>query len=332
MINLNEIMQAAHGGDAVNSLAEQFDITPHQATEAVQALLPGISMGLQQQMSSGGLNQILGHLATQQNVAAWQDSRSAYSDETMASGADALNSLFGGDATGALAENAAEHSSLQAELLQSMLPIITAMVMGGLFKSIAAKGGLGGMFGQAPAAPAPAPQTESGGGGIGDILGQMTGRQAPPQAPQSGGGGIGDILGQMTGGGQQQPHAAPQGGGGLGDLLGQLAGGQRGGAASQPGGLGGGGLGDLLGSLLGGGQKPGGAPQGGGGLGGLLGSLLGGGQPGAQGQGAPGGGNNQLQAGLEQLNNMFGHGTQVSPQQKSGLDGLLGQLLGGGRR
>ena len=321
MINLNTIVQSAHDGEGFNSLAQQFDISEQQAQEAVQALLPAISMGLQQQMQGAGFAQVLGHLATAQNRAAFDDAEAAQSEETVTAGTDALNHLFGNENVSAqVADHGAEHSSLTSDLLQSMLPVIAAMVMGGLFKAIAAKGGLGGIFGQAAA---PAPTAPSGGGGLGDILGQMTGQRAPSPAPQQGGG-LGDILGQMTG--RAQPQTAPQtsGGGGLGDMLDRITrqqagqpaqqqgGGQRGQAAPQQGG---GGLGDLLGGLLGG-ALGGGAATGG-----------------ARGNGQPGGINPAtIQAGLEQLTNMFGHGAKVSPQQQSGLEGILGQILGGGRR
>ena len=359
MINLNTIVQSAHDGEGFNSLAQQFDISEQQAQEAVQALLPAISMGLQQQMQGAGFAQVLGHLATAQNRAAFDDAEAAQSEETVTAGTDALNHLFGNENVSAqVADHAAEHSSLTSDLLQSMLPVIAAMVMGGLFKAIAAKGGLGGIFGQAAA---PAPTAPSGGGGLGDILGQMTGQRAPSPAPQQGGG-LGDILGQMTG--RAQPQATPQnsggglgdmldritrqqagqpaqqqGGGGLGDLLGGLLGGGQHPQAGQPAG-GGGGLADILGQLAGGGQRGQAAPQQGGGglgdlLGGLLGGALGGGAAtgGARGNGQPGGINPAtIQAGLEQLTNMFGHGAKVSPQQQSGLEGILGQILGGGRR
>jgi hypothetical protein len=346
MQNLNEIIQSAHDGNAIGNLAEQFGISPQQAQAAVQALLPSLSMGLQQQMAGGGFDQILGHLATQQNVAAYEDSDAAQTDETLASGTDVLNQLFGNeDVTQQVTEHAAQHSAVGSDLLQSMLPVIAAMVMGGLFKSIAAKGGLGGMFGQAPAQHAAPPA--SSGGGLGDILGQLTGQRAQTQPAaqnaesgglgdllgqllggnksgqpgQSGGGGLGDILGQLTGG-----KAGSAGGGGLGDILGQLSGGAKPGAS-------GGGLGDILGQLTGG--KTAAGAGAGGGLGGLLGGLLGGSLGGGAAHGQPqasGGIDPSIQAGLQQLQNMFGHGTNVAPQQQSGLEGILGQLLGGGRR
>jgi hypothetical protein len=92
------------------------------------------------------------------------------------------------------------------------------------------------------------------------------------------------------------------------------------------------GLGGILGQLagqsgLGGGPAPNvPAPQQStGGLGGLLGSVVGGLFGGKQPAGAsldP----TTVEASLGSLISMFGHGTEVSPGQKSGLDEILGQL------
>lgn len=45
-MNLNEIMQAAQGGQGVNNLASQFGLTPDQAQSAVQAVIPAFSQAL----------------------------------------------------------------------------------------------------------------------------------------------------------------------------------------------------------------------------------------------------------------------------------------------
>ncbi len=380
MMNLNDIVQAAQGGKATENLADQFELQPAQVQQALQALLPAISMGLQQQMQGPNFAQTLVHLATPQNQAAFEDYTAAQSDETIASGSDALDHLFGSkDVTAQVATLAAQHSGVNEDLLQSMLPVVTAIVMGGLAKSLTQKGGLSGIFAPAPHAQAPVAPPESGdvlggvlggvfggatggaqraqpaqaaphGGGIGDILGQLAGgtaaggllggllggaqRPQPGQTSPQAGGGLADILGGLLAGAQrpqagqiapQAGQAAPQASGSLADILGGLLGGAQ---HPQPGQATGGGLGDILGGLLAGAQRPQAgqpAPQGGGGLGNILGGVLG---------GAAGGGLNPalVQAGLQQLTNMFGHGTNASPVLQSGLNSILGQMLGGGRR
>jgi hypothetical protein len=121
------------------------------------------------------------------------------------------------------------------------------------------------------------------------------------------------------------------------------------GGGAQGGSVGGGGLGDILGQILQGGMaqqggaasQPGAGPQSGGSLGDILSGMFGGnaaGLPPQQGQasapGAPAsssaGGFDPatIQAGIDMLGKMLGHGTQQSPQQQSGLNDVLGQIFG----
>ena len=46
-MNLNEIIQAAQGGEGVNNLASQFGLSPEQTQAAIQAIIPAFSDGLQ---------------------------------------------------------------------------------------------------------------------------------------------------------------------------------------------------------------------------------------------------------------------------------------------
>src|SRR5664279_5637237 len=46
-MNLNDIIQAAQGGEGVANLGAQFGLTPEQTQAAVQALMPAFSTALQ---------------------------------------------------------------------------------------------------------------------------------------------------------------------------------------------------------------------------------------------------------------------------------------------
>ena len=46
-MNLNDILQAAQGGQGVTNLASQFGLTPEQTQAAIQAMIPAFSGGLQ---------------------------------------------------------------------------------------------------------------------------------------------------------------------------------------------------------------------------------------------------------------------------------------------
>lgn len=218
MMNLIEIMQAAQGGNAYNNLAQQFGIDPNQAQEAVKAVLPAFSMGLQQQAESlEGWSNILSSLAQhgQSGQEFFDSDGDGIPDHLEEQGQSALGALFGSpEVTNQIAQNAAQFAGLPATMMQQMLPVIATMVLGGLFKG-ASSSGLGGILGQMMQAGA-----ASGMGGLGGLIGSMMGGAQQPQ--QGGLGGMfGNILGSMLGG--AQPQQAPQGG--FGNILGSLLGG-----------------------------------------------------------------------------------------------------------
>jgi hypothetical protein len=250
MFNLNDIVQAAQGGQGIGNLAQQFGVSPEQAQAAVKAMLPGLSQGLQNQASSGGLGDILSHLTNPQNQSTFENPQAAQSPNAAAAGNQALGQIFGNDQiTQQIAQHAAQYSGLSPAVLQQMMPVIASMVMGGLFKS-ASNQGLGGM------------------------LGQLAGQ-----------GNLGSILGQVMNPGGQQTQQASTGGGGMGGILG-----------------------GLLGGLLGGGKQaqPGAAPAGPGGF-----------DPAT------------IQAGMDTLTKMFGHGTQVAANQQASLQDIMGKIMNG---
>jgi hypothetical protein len=233
MMNLLEIMQAAQGGNAYNNLAQKFGIGPDQAQQAVQSVLPAISMSLQQQAQSiEGWQNILSTLGQSQASAETFDSDGdGIPDALENEGQNALGAMFGGpEVSQAVAAQAAHFAGLPATIMQQMLPVIASMVIGGLFKG-AANNGLGGILGQImQGSMGGAGMGGAGGNVLGNILGSVLGGGQPQQ--QAGGGNIlGSILGSVLGGGQAQ--RAPQSSGNImGDLLGQMMGGAK--PAPQP--------------------------------------------------------------------------------------------------
>lgn len=224
MINLFEIMQGAQGGNAYQSLANQFGIGPQQAQQAVEAVLPAITMGLQQQAQTlEGWQNILSTLGQSQTSAQFYDSDGdGIPDHLENEGKNALGSLFGGpEMTQAVAQQAAQFAGLPAQMMQQMMPAIAAMVMGGLLKGFT-NSGLGGMLGQMM-------QGGAAQGGLGGMLGGMFGQG---MAPQNQGNVFGNVLGGMFGG--QQPQ-------------------QQGGLAGM--------FGTILNSMVNGGRQPQPAPQ-----------------------------------------------------------------------
>lgn len=202
MNNMIEMMMQAQGGNAMQNMARQFGLAPEQAQSAVEALLPALSMGMQQQAQSvDGLQNLMQMFGGGQHAAAYDADGDGIPDNAVEQGNDVLGQLFGSkDMSRAVAAQASAMSGVSDSILKQMLPVIASMVMGGMFKG-AMGNGLGGLMGQAMQ------------GGLGNIFGQaMSGglQQQQQQQQSSMGGGLmggilGNLLGGLMGGGRQAP-------------------------------------------------------------------------------------------------------------------------------
>ncbi|MCZ8041458.1 MAG: DUF937 domain-containing protein [Beijerinckiaceae bacterium] len=235
MMNLFEMMQQAQNGQAMQNIARQYGLSPQQTQAAIDALLPAFSMGLQRQTQDpyafGSLAQMMtaspfGHIFDANGDGIPDNARSA--------GTDVLSQLFGSkEVSNAVAAQAAATSGVGQAVLKQMLPVIAAMVMGGLTKSMQSNG-LGGilgqfsemMRGQMPGMqPAPAPPSANPANPLEAILGSLFGNgQAPAGGQTQGGGPFGG--GQMPGGQMGMDQ--------MGGMFGQILTGMLGGAQAQP--------------------------------------------------------------------------------------------------
>lgn len=245
MFNLYEILRNAQGGQAIDNLAAQFNITPEEADAAVKAIVPELSEGLLKQTSQPvGFGSFLGALGESQHKAAFADPAAAQDTATAQRGNDLLSQILSSShAREEIALRASSASGVNSDVLSQMLPVIVSMIFGGLNKSMQDQG-FGGILGQLANA--------AGKGGFGPVLDQILGGgQAPAnprtQAPAPGGtagpGGLGSILEQILAGSQAPaappPAPAPAGGQGgmgaiLGSILGSLLGRPGSGQATQP--------------------------------------------------------------------------------------------------
>jgi hypothetical protein len=146
-MSLNDIIQAAQGGQAINNLASQFGLTPQQTQAAVQAMMPAFSMGLQRTAQDPtGLGGIVAQLTSGVHQGAFTDP-----NQTRAAagpGGGVLGQIFGSPQVSAqLSQQAAQVSGVAPQTIQQMMPIVASMLMGGLFHAMAAQG-MGGVLGQ----------------------------------------------------------------------------------------------------------------------------------------------------------------------------------------
>lgn len=220
MMNLFDIMQSAQSGQALPNLAQQYGLSMQQTQAALDALLPAFSMGLQRQTRDPYAFGSLAQMMTASPYARFFEA-GGYGIPAGAqnAGNDVLSQLFGSrEVSQAIAAQAAATSGVSQAILKQMLPVIAAMLMGGLSKT-SSNEGLGGILGQ-----------------FAEMMrGQMPGMQPAPQQPQMPSNPFEAILKGMFGqGGQPQPspQAAPSDP--FGGALGQILGGMFGGMAQQP--------------------------------------------------------------------------------------------------
>lgn len=223
MMNLFDIMQSAQHGQALPNLAQQYGLSLQQTQAALDALLPAFSMGLQRQTRDPYAFGSLAQMMTASPYARFFEA-GGYGIPAGAqnAGNDVLSQLFGSrEVSQAIAAQAAATSGVSQAILKQMLPVIAAMLMGGLSKT-SSNEGLGGilgqfaemMRGQMPGMQ-PAPQPQMPANPFEAILKGMFGQAGQPQpSPQASpsdpfGGALGQILGGMFGGMAPQPEPAP---------------------------------------------------------------------------------------------------------------------------
>lgn len=256
LMNLTQLLVTQ---DNVDRLSAQFGLSEEQTLEAMGALIPAFSVGLQRQaqqpQSAASLVQAL---ASGRHGGYAQNPALAVSDAGMEDGRNILGHLFGNkDVSRGVAAQAAASTGISSSIIKAMLPALASMVMGALFKGGTNKGGmgnLGSVLGQA-----------AGGGLLGTLIeglagGMLSGaktstrtstrRTSRSRRRSTNQLGLEDILGQVLGGGrtaqnrqvnneavmprartstrrqqQRQQRRTNPTSGGLGDLLGSLLGG-----------------------------------------------------------------------------------------------------------
>lgn len=205
MFNLYQLIESAHGGQGIDSLAQQFGLSRDQADSAVKALLPSLSTAFTTKASQpGGVGEIAGAMTDDHHQQAYGDPATAKDPATQQKGGAVAGNIFGNNAiVHEVAQKASQYTGIPAATVEQMLPVIISMVVGGIASQ---------MRGQ----------------GMGGILGQLANS------------GLGGMLGNLLGGGQQTPQGQPGGqagqggqGGGLGGILGGLVGSLLGGGNAQ---------------------------------------------------------------------------------------------------
>jgi hypothetical protein len=185
--NISEIVDSAQGGAAVDNLADHFGLSPEQTKSAVYALIPALSAGLQKAAADPKtLGSVIESLRSDKHyLAAFEKPEAATSDAVVEQGRVALDGLFGSPAAaGKIAQVAARESGIRPDIMNRLMPVLAAIVLGGLFDSLN-KQGLAQIL-----------EEIAGGGGLDAVLEKLSRREAPqPEPPRAGG--LGAFIGGL---------------------------------------------------------------------------------------------------------------------------------------
>ncbi len=188
-MTLNDILQNAQGGKAVDTLAVRYGLTSDQARAATQAMIPAFSAALERLKAHP---EALGGLIAE---VAGGGHGAFYSEPDASDGADgasAATKVFGSsDALLEVARHVAEVSGVAPETIEAMLPAVASILLGGLAHAMANEG-LSGVLGDlASAAASPGGlgaalgAAEGSGGGFSGLLSSIFGGSHQPAGPQT---------------------------------------------------------------------------------------------------------------------------------------------------
>jgi hypothetical protein len=166
-MTLNDIIQSAQGGGAVQNLANQFGLSPEQTQSALQAIIPALSHGLQRAAQNpGSLGNVVSEMANGDHSASYADP--SQTGAAVDAGGGALGQIFGSPGVSAeIGQQISRVSGIDPQVIAGLLPAVASIALGGLSHAMQAQGN-GAVLDQAGAAPA-------GGGLFGSILSAVQG-------------------------------------------------------------------------------------------------------------------------------------------------------------
>ncbi len=150
-----EMLRSAQGGQGIEALARAYGLSVQQAQAVAEAMLPALTDGFRHATQSPESMAFLMSLMMNGPYAALYGQQAAPAELTKA-GSQALDAVFGSsEVSRAVATHVAASTGLGIALVRQMMPGYTALVVGGLARSLAASGALQQMMGAMLARMAP---------------------------------------------------------------------------------------------------------------------------------------------------------------------------------
>lgn len=197
MINLFDIMRQAQGGAALTSLSRQFGLNGPQTQLALDALLPAFSLAFQRNAQHPSAFAGVVDLVTSGRFAPFFDGSGGFAQRSPSTGEDVLEALFGSkEVSRQVAAQAAAATGLGVQVLQDMMPVVAATLIGGLFRYASIDGfadllrtwsdalkAAAPAAAQAPSRPSQASAAFGPWSEWFDLMGRMRPAAPPPPAP-----------------------------------------------------------------------------------------------------------------------------------------------------
>jgi len=165
-MTLNDIIQSAQGGGALQNLANQFGLSPEQTQSALQAIIPALSHGLQRAAQNpGALGGVVSEMASGEHAGSYADT--SQTGAAVDAGTGALGQIFGSSqVTAEIGQQVSRVSGVDPQIISNLMPAVASIVMGGLSHAMQTQGHGGVLDGAA--APA-------GGGLFGSLVAAVEG-------------------------------------------------------------------------------------------------------------------------------------------------------------
>ncbi|MEM6662198.1 MAG: DUF937 domain-containing protein [Pseudomonadota bacterium] len=134
-MSLMNILKQAGGGQGLGQLASKFGMDESQAGGLAELLAPAIGSAAKKRAESGGLEALLGQLKGEAQGGLFDDGEAAAAPEAQEQGQNFLDQILGSrEASGELAQAAAERSGVDAGTVGQFMPALAAMLQGGMQK------------------------------------------------------------------------------------------------------------------------------------------------------------------------------------------------------
>jgi hypothetical protein len=131
---LLDILRNSAGGGAVQQLSRQFGLSDDQTQGALGQIVPALMAGLQRNTSQeGGMGSLLSALSGGHHQQYVEQPEVLAQETTTTDGNAILGHIFGStDVSRTVAGRTAEQTGISTDIVKQMLPVVAAMVMGGL--------------------------------------------------------------------------------------------------------------------------------------------------------------------------------------------------------